>query len=60
MGGPGLSPDAGLSVGPGVGLLDGLVAGRAEDEGSGFFGTRLDKYKDWVLDGGFRATSPDR
>lgn len=63
MGGLGLSPDAGSSVGAGVGLSEGAAMTRAKDGGSGIFDTRLDKRsirKDWLLDGGFRATSVDR
>lgn len=59
----GLSLDAGFSVGAGVGSLDGPAVERSEGGGSSFFDTRLDKWsicKDWVLVGGFRATSPDR
>lgn len=63
MGGLGLPPDAGSSVGAGVGLSEGAATTRANDRDSGFFDTRLDKRSirnDWLLDGGFRATSVDR
>ena len=60
MGDPGLSLDPGSSAGAGMRSLGGPVAERAKDGSSGFFGSRLDKHKDWVLDGSFWATSPDR